>query len=123
MALTKEYLEYLSDLFSAVPGSSTKKMFGGAGVFRHGLMYGLALGDGKIALKADAETIPDFEAEGCDAWYYEDKRGGKKSMNYWYMPERLADDPDELLQWAMKAFYVAVRADQKKPPKQRKMIT
>ncbi len=74
----------------------------------------------KIALKADAETIPDFEAEGCEAWYYEDKRGGKKSMNYWYMPERLADDPDELQTWAEKAFDVAIRADERKPPKQRK---
>jgi DNA transformation protein len=121
LAVTKEYLEYLADLFSIVPHTNIKKMFGGAGVFRHGLMYALDLGDGKIALKADAETIPDFEAEGCEAWYYEDKRGGKKSMNYWYMPERLADDEDELLEWSMKAFEVAVRADQKKPPKQRKL--
>lgn len=123
MAVTKEYLEYLADLFSVVPHTNIKKMFGGAGVFRHGLMYALALGDGKIALKADEQTIPDFEAEGCEAWYYEDKRGGKKSMNYWYMPERLADDEDELLEWSMKAFEVAVRADQKKPPKQRKLST
>ena len=42
-------------------------------------------------------------------------------MNYWYMPERLADDEDEMLEWSMKAFEVAVRADQKKPPKQRKL--
>ncbi|MGB7286051.1 MAG: TfoX/Sxy family protein [Salaquimonas sp.] len=121
MAVTKEFLDYLADLFSVVPHSNIKKMFGGAGIFRHGLMYALALGDGKIALKADAQTIPDFEAEGCEAWYYEDKRGGKKSMNYWYMPERLADDPDELLEWSMKAFEVAMRADQAKSPSQRKM--
>lgn len=123
MALSKEFIEYLEELFSVVQGSTTKKMFGGAGVFRHGLMYALALGDGKIALKADAVTIPDFQAENCEAWYYEDKRGGKKSMNYWYMPERLADDPDELREWAIKAFDVAVRADQAKPPSQRKLKT
>ena len=72
MALSKEFIDYLTDLFAVVPGTTVKKMFGGVGMFRQGLMYALALGDGKIALKADAETIPDFEAEGCEAWYYED---------------------------------------------------
>jgi DNA transformation protein len=113
---------YMEDLFAVLPGSTIRKMFGGAGVFRQGLMYALALSDGKIALKADEQTIPDFEAAGCEAWYYEDKRGGKKSMNYWYMPEHLADDPEELKVWATKAFEVAMRADQKKSPKQRKFV-
>ncbi len=121
MALSKEFTDYLEELFQVLPGSRTKRMFGGAGIFRDGLMYALALGDGKIALKADEQTIPDFEAEGCQSWYYEDKRSGKKSMNYWYMPERLADDPDELKQWAQKAFDVAMRADERKPLKQRKL--
>ena len=121
MALSNEFIDYLTDLFAVVPGTTVKKMFGGVGMFRQGLMYALALGDGKIALKADAETIPDFEAEGCEAWYYEDKRSGKKSMNYWYMPERLADDEVELLEWSMKAFEVAVRADQNKSKSQQKL--
>ncbi len=123
MALSKEYTDYLHDLFQVLPGTSIRRMFGGVGIFRDGLMYALALGDGKIALKADSKTIPEFEAEGCEAWYYEDKRGGKKSMNYWYLPERLADDEEELRQWANKAFEVAVRADQAKTPSQRKLKT
>jgi DNA transformation protein len=114
-------MDYLADLFSVVPDTTVKKMFGGAGVFRHGLMFALALDDGKIALKADAQTVPDFQAAGCSEWTYHDKRGKKMSMNYWYMPEYLADDPDELKTWALKAFDVAVRADQAKPPKQRKL--
>jgi len=120
MALSREFTDYLADLFSVVSNTTVKKMFGGAGVFRHGLMFALALDDGKIALKADSQTIPDFEAENCSEWVYHDKRGAKKSMNYWYMPERLAEEPEELKVWSMKAFEVAVRADQAKPPKQRK---
>jgi len=58
MAITKEFAAYLEDLFSVLPGSHARRMFGGVGVFRHGLMYALALEDGKICLKADAEPMP-----------------------------------------------------------------
>lgn len=119
MAITKEFAAYLEDLFSVLPGSSVRRMFGGVGVFRHGLMYALALEDGKICLKADEETHADFRAEGCQPWIYE-RDGKKMDMGYWQMPERLMDDEDALRQWAEKAFEVAMRADAKKSPKQRK---
>ncbi|MEZ5801429.1 MAG: TfoX/Sxy family protein [Nitratireductor sp.] len=119
MALTKEFASHLEDLFSVLPGSSVKRMFGGAGVFRDGLMYALSLDDGRIALKADAETQPQFRAENMEEWSYPYK-GGKKSMGYWYMPERLLDEPDELALWARAAFEAAIRADQAKPASQRK---
>lgn len=123
MAISAEFLAYLEDLFSVVPNVSIRKMFGGVGVFRHGLMFALALDDGRIAFKADEITIPDFIEAGCSEWVYHDKRGEKRSMNHWYMPEHLADDSDELLAWSLKAFDVAVRADGKKPPSQRKLKT
>lgn len=119
MALTKEFAAHLEDLFSVLPGSSVRRMFGGAGVFRDGLMYALSLDDGRLALKADAETQPQFLAEGMEEWSYPYK-GGKKSMGYWYMPERLLDEPEELGQWARSAFEAAMRADRAKPPSQRK---
>jgi DNA transformation protein len=121
MALQPEFVSWLEDLFSVVPDTSIRKMFGGAGIFRHGLMYGLALADGRISLKADDKTITDFVAEGCEEWQYQRKNGMVTTMGYWYIPERLTDDSDELLIWSMKAFDVAVRADRNKPPSQRKL--
>lgn len=119
MAISKEFSAYLEEMFQVLPGSSARRMFGGVGVFRHGLMYALSLDDGRICLKADEKTIPDFEAEGCEPWQYE-RNGKVMDMGYWQMPERLADDPDELKTWAEKAFDVAIRADERKSPKQRK---
>ena len=54
--MDKEFITWLEDVFSAVPDTSIRKMFGGVGLFRHGLMYALALSDGRIALKADDQT-------------------------------------------------------------------
>lgn len=119
--MDKEFVTWLEDVFSAVPDTSIRKMFGGVGLFRHGLMFGLALSDGRIALKADDQTKQTFIDESCEEWGYERKDGKRTQMGYWYMPERLIDDPDELCEWSMKALDVAVRADQKKPPSKRKL--
>ncbi len=119
--MDKEFITWLEDIFSAVPDTSIRKMFGGVGLFRHGLMYGLALSDGRIALKADDQTTQTFIDENCEEWTHARKDGKITRMGYWYMPERLTDEPDELLEWSMKAFDVAVRADQKKPPSKRKL--
>ncbi len=121
MALQSEFVTWLEDMFCVVPGTTIRKMFGGVGVFRHGLMYALATSDGRVSMKADEQTIPDFKAEGCEEWQYVRKSGKSATMGYWYVPERLSDDSDALLEWSMKAFDVALRADQKKSPSQRKM--
>ncbi len=120
MAVTTEYLDYLKDQFSILSNVTVKRMFGGAGVFRHGLMFAVYVGDG-IALKADKETIPDFQNEDCVEWLPEKKNGTRVSMGYWYAPEFIFDDEDELRVWAEKAFEAAVRFDRKKPPSQQKL--
>jgi len=118
--LSPESVSRLEELFSVVPGTQIRRMFGGVGVFRHGLMYALGTSDGAVALKADAETVPAFEAEGCREWVYEMK-GVPKGMGYWYIPERLFDEPEELRNWALAAFDAAARADARKPVSQRKL--
>lgn len=120
MALSKRDLEWLAELFEVVPGVSVRGMFGGAGVFRQGIMFGLSIEEGRIALKADAVNSPDFVAEGQTQWTYPHKSGKQMSMGYWHVPERLLDEPDEFRLWAQKAFEAALRADAKKPPGKRK---
>ncbi len=121
MPLQPDFVTYVEDLFSVVSGTSVRKMFGGLGIFRNGLMYALAVSNGRIALNADEQTIPDFEAEGCEEWLHRRKNGVKAGMGYWYIPERLTDNCDELLAWSMKAYEVALRADACKPPGKRKV--
>ncbi len=122
MALSKDFLAFLEEQFSVVDGAAIRKMFGGVGVFRQGLMFALATDDGRVAFKADDETIPAFRAEGLEEWTYPHKSGKQMSMGYWYAPERLFDDGDALKDWSMTAFAAAVRADNRKPPKQRKRV-
>ncbi|MFK5977641.1 MAG: TfoX/Sxy family protein [Rhizobiaceae bacterium] len=128
MAIDGGFKEYLTELFEPVGSVTFKNMFGGTGIFRHGLMFGLVMDD-RVALKVDGETEQNFLDEGMEQWTYsregdtkEGERGTRKrSFGYWYMPERLMEDAEELREWALKAFDVAVRADMKKPPSKRKL--
>src|SRR5579862_2100004 len=86
--------EFIRELFAPFRHVDVKRLFGGAGLFAGGLMFGLVF-DGVIYLKADKTTIPDFEREGSAPFTYH-ARSRQRSLNFWRLPERLYDDPDEL---------------------------
>ena len=100
---------HLAELFSGFGSVTVRRMFSGAGIFAGGLMIALVV-DGVIFLKADAQTIPDFEREGLRPFSYKTKDGERTLNSYWRMPERLYDDPDELADWARRAMATARRA-------------
>jgi DNA transformation protein len=104
--------EFIRELFAQFRAVTVRRMFGGAGIFAEGLMFGLVF-DGAIYLKVDAGSIPDFEREGCKPFVYTRAKSvgriGRHSLSYWRMPERLYDDPDELAVWADRAFAIAQR--------------
>jgi DNA transformation protein len=105
-------LEFIHDLFAPFGSVTIRRMFSGAGLFRDGLMFGLIVRD-VIYLKADETSAGDFEREGCGPFTYtRGKNSGRPSehaLPYWRLPERLYDDPDELAEWAHKAFAIAER--------------
>ena len=100
---------YISELFAGFGPVTVRRMFSGAGVFADGLMIALVV-DGVIFLKADVLTIPAFESEGLRPFSYKTKDGDRTLNSYWRMPERLYDEPDELVDWARRAMETARRA-------------
>jgi DNA transformation protein len=113
--------EDLKDLFRDFGPVSVRRMFGGQGVFADGMMIALVSRD-VVHLKADVQTIPAFEGEGCAPFTYATKNGEHTLTSYWRMPERLYDDSEELARWARDAHAVAQRSAirQRKPAETRK---
>lgn len=100
----------IADLFAGLGPVSVRRMFGGKGIYFDGVIIAIEL-RGELLLKADAESAPDFEAEGCVQWTYVGKRHGKTvAMPYWSVPESAVDDPDEMAIWARKAYEAGLRA-------------
>jgi DNA transformation protein and related proteins len=110
--------EFIVELFAPFGSVTVRRMFGGAGLFCEGLMFGLVF-DGAIFLKVDDASIPDFEREGSAPFVYtlakSAGRVGRHSFSYWRLPERLYDEPEELVSWAQRAFAIAER--RKKAPR------
>ena len=106
--------EFIHDLFQPFGAVSVRRMFGGAGLFADGVMFGLVSG-GQIYLKVDATTVAGFEREQCEPFEYLTKNGKRALTSYWRLPDRLYDDADELAQWARQALAVARRGAAVKP--------
>lgn len=119
MAVSQEYLDFIKEVLEPFGPVHSRRMFGGAGVFRDKLMFGL-IDDEQLYLKTDDRNRPDFEAENCPPFTYVAKGEQRVLMSYSLVPERLYDEPEELAEWARKAFDAALRGDAAKPKRKRK---
>ncbi|MDX2204476.1 MAG: TfoX/Sxy family protein [Hyphomicrobiaceae bacterium] len=102
------FAAFLAELMQPLGPVTARRMFSGAGLFCDGLMFGLIIGD-VLYLKADEASRGRFEAEGAGPFVYTAK-GRSVAVGYWRAPERLLDEPDELVDWSRTAFAVARRA-------------
>jgi DNA transformation protein len=103
----------IRELFAEFGPVDVRRMFGGVGIFVEGRMIALVSRE-VIYLKADAETIPDFEREGLAPFSYATRDGERKLTSYWRIPDRLYDDAEELARWAHGAHAAALRAANRK---------
>lgn len=112
--------EFVTELFAPMGPVSIRRMFGGAGVFRDGLMFAL-LADETIFLKCDPALREDLEAEGSAPFVWiKPSTGEEIDMGYVSLPSSAVDDPDEASSWARRAMTVARTAKAKARPKKKK---
>lgn len=118
MTASQPFLDLLKDGLRDLGPVSARRMFSGAGIFADGVMFALVFND-TLYLKADSETEPTFTAEGLAPFSY-NRNGRMVSLSYWRAPERLLDDPEEMLTWAKAALGVAKRTSSKVQRRKRK---
>ena len=71
-------------------------MFGGWGIYRGDLMFGLVVDD-VLHLKVDAANRAAFEAAGTGPFTYtRTARSRATVMSYWQVPAAVLDDDEEL---------------------------
>jgi len=95
-----------------------RRMFGKTGVFSNGLMFGM-VADDTFYVRVDDQNRGIFkEAESEPPLNY--AKGGRTiDLAFWRVPERLLDEPDELVVWARAALDAARRVAAKRKPKKR----
>ncbi len=106
--------EFVMELFAPMGPVSVRRMFGGAGVFKDGLMFAL-LADDVIYLKTDAAFRAELEAEGGEPFIWTRPSDGKQTdMGYVSLPTDAMDEADLASEWGRKAFAVSLAAKAKK---------
>jgi DNA transformation protein and related proteins len=98
LSASPEFKQFLIEQMAGFGPVTIRSMFGGAGVLRNDLMFGLVIDD-VLYLKADATSKAAFEQEGLEPFIYEGK-GKPKQLGYWLAPSRCMDDPDEMVAWS-----------------------
>lgn len=108
MAPPTAFAEFVVELLEPFGGVGARRMFGGVGLFRDGVMFSL-IADDTLFLKADDENRPRFEAAGMGRFVYR-RAGGDVALSYYAAPPHLFDDAEELCVWARDAYQAALRA-------------
>jgi DNA transformation protein len=108
------FVENLQDVFADFGPIATRRMFGGHGVYRDGLMFALVQDD-VLYLKADAQNQASFTEAGLEAFQYEEK-GRRVRMSYFKAPPAILDDRSEAAAWAKRSSEAAFRT---RPPTRR----
>ncbi len=108
MQNSPEFVSYLMELLAPFGAVRARRMFGGHGIFREELMFGI-VADETLFLKADDKNRADFEARGLERFVYY-KKGKPMYLSYYQAPEEALDNSGDMLAWAGRSFAAAIRS-------------
>jgi DNA transformation protein and related proteins len=113
MVASQSFAEFLREQLAPLGGITMRRMFGKTGVFCDGFMLGMVR-DNTLYFRVDGDNRAVFkEAESFPPLNYE-KQGGTIDLSFWRAPDRLFDEPDELVAWARAALAAARRVAAKR---------
>ena len=113
MVASASFAEFLREQLAPLGRVTMRRMFGKAEVFCDGVMFGMVT-DNMLYLRVDDHNRAVFkEAESFPPLSYE-KKGCTIDLSFWRAPERLLDEPDELVIWARTALAAALRVAAKR---------
>ena len=114
MSVSDGFLTYVSEQLEKVTAPTTKKMFGGVGVYADGVFIALISSD-ELYFKTDESNRHKFEARGMVRFR---PYGDKRSMSYYQVPADVLEDEEQLDEWVRDAVAAAIAS--KKPRKRSK---
>lgn len=87
--------EELVEKLITIDEVTSKRMFGGHGIFHQDKMFGLITAKGGQYLKADKKNIETFLSKGSEK---------HSRMSYYSIPNDVLENHDLLIQWALLAI-------------------
>ena len=116
MVASDSFADFLREQLAPLGSITMRRMFGKTGVFCDGVMLAM-IRDNTLYFRVDDDNKAAFkEVAGSPPLNYE-KKGGTIDLAFWRAPERLFDEPDQLVAWARLALAAArsVAVNRKRP--------
>ena len=108
MAVSSDYLDYVHDQLSGLGGVSSRRMFGGAGLYCDEFFFAL-IDDDTLYLRVDDANRADFTTRGMGQFRpYPDSP--QLSMSYYETPVDVLEDAAALVAWARRSVAAAMAA-------------
>ena len=113
MVASETYADFLREQLAPLGRLSLRRMFGKTGVFCDGVMFAMVT-DNTLYFRVDDHNRETFaEASSSPPLNYA-KGGEMIDLSFWRVPERLFDEPEELVTWARAALGAAHRVAAKR---------
>jgi DNA transformation protein len=113
MVASDNFAEFLREQLAPLGRVTMRRMFGKTGVFCDGVMFGMVT-ENTLYFRVDDQNRMTFkEAQAFPPLNY-GKKGQTIDLSFWRAPERLFDEPDELVAWARGALAAAHRVAAKR---------
>ena len=108
MAVSSDYLDYVRDQLSGLGGVTSRRMFGGAGLYCEEFFFALIDND-TLYLRVNDSNRADFTTRGMGQFrpYPESPQ---LSMTYYETPADVLEDAAELVAWARRSVTAAMAA-------------
>ena len=106
MAVSDEFIDYVIDQLASWGEVSARKMFGGAGLYRDGTMFGL-IADDVAYLKVDDSNRGHFVKAGASPFNPYPDKVKTIVLSYYEIPADVLESPDKLAEWAERSLAIA----------------
>ncbi len=119
MPRSNEFVDLVLENLRPFGAVTTRRMFGGWGIYRDGVFFALIAED-TLYFKSDDENRAEFERASPGPFVFE-KKGERIVTHYYAVPEDALEDSEVMARWARLGYAAALRAarrprSRRKPP-------
>jgi DNA transformation protein len=104
LAVSESFRRFVLDQFAELGDVTSRSMFGGVGLYRRGVFFGIIARDA-LYLKVNDSTRAEYIHHGMQP--FKPYASRPTTMQYYEVPLSVLESPADLANWARKAIQVA----------------
>jgi DNA transformation protein and related proteins len=110
------FVDSLLDLLMPLGEVRARRMFGGHGIYKDDVMFGLVAND-RFYIRTDDENKQRFIDQGMEPFVFGERNGKAVVSRYYEPPEAAFVNAQKMKPWAMLGVEASVRGAKAKPVK------